>query len=129
MESLEVNGTSLCPVTPPGLVGKIRVWMDGPSYDQLEKLYSSWIDKGGHSYPRHCISRHKVAIIVPYRYRLLLYIEWENSFRFRDRDTQLRIMLHNLHALLTKQQLDYGIYIVEQVRTFSYSTKGLVMIR
>ncbi|GMT00661.1 hypothetical protein PENTCL1PPCAC_22835, partial [Pristionchus entomophagus] len=112
VESLAVNGTSLCPVTPPGLVGKIRVWMDGPSYDQLEHLYSSSIDKGGHSSPHECIARHKVAIIVPYR----------------DRDTQLRIMLHNLHALLTKQQLDYGIYIVEQIANQTFNRAKLMNV-
>ncbi|GMR53683.1 hypothetical protein PMAYCL1PPCAC_23878 [Pristionchus mayeri] len=112
VSSTTVNDTSLCPATPKGLVGKIRVWMDGPSYDQLEKLYSSSVEKGGHSYPHNCIARHKVAIIVPYR----------------DRDTQLRIMLHNLHALLTKQQLDYGIYIVEQIANQTFNRAKLMNV-
>ncbi|GMR62896.1 hypothetical protein PMAYCL1PPCAC_33091, partial [Pristionchus mayeri] len=110
-----LNDTSFlqnCSETPPGLVGKIRVWMDGPSYHQLEKLYSTTVEKGGRSHPRDCIARHKVAIIVPYR----------------DRDTQLRIMLHNLHALLTKQQLDYGIYVVEQIANQTFNRAKLMNV-
>ncbi|WKX91042.1 hypothetical protein Q1695_009684 [Nippostrongylus brasiliensis] len=81
-----------CPEMPPSLVGPIRVWMDSPSFDSLEKLYS-YLQPGGHGQPKECRSRHKVAIVVPYR----------------DRESHLRIMLHNLHSFLTKQQLDYAI--------------------
>ncbi|XP_061175167.1 beta-1,4-N-acetylgalactosaminyltransferase bre-4-like [Saccostrea echinata] len=47
--------------------------------------------------PGHCTSRSKVAILIPYR----------------DRDSHLRIFLNNMHTFLMKQQLDYGIYVVE----------------
>lgn len=55
---------------------------------------------GGLYTPPDCIARERVAIIIP----------------FRDREEHLRILLHNLHPMLQRQQLDYGIYVVEQVR-------------
>lgn len=54
--------------------------------------------------PKTCKSNHKVAIVLPYR----------------DRERHLRAFLHNLHSLLTKQQLDYAIYVVEQVTDITF---------
>lgn len=39
----------------------------------------------------------------------------------RDRDAHLRGFLHNFHSLLNKQQLDYAIFVVEQVNKTSSS--------
>ncbi|VDK84005.1 unnamed protein product [Onchocerca ochengi] len=86
-----------CPATPPGLVGPIKVWYDKPTFEEIERL-NPYLEPGGHGKPKNCLSRHRVAIIVPYR----------------DRESHLRILLHNLHSLLTKQQLDYAIFIIEQ---------------
>ena len=49
--------------------------------------------------PRHCIARERVALIVP----------------FRDREQHLRIFLNVLHPLLQRQQIEYTIFLVEQV--------------
>ena len=67
----------------------------------LKKLEESHPEvlPGGQWRPLGCISRHRVAIIIPYR----------------DREEHLRIFLNHMHPFLQKQQLDYGIYIVEQV--------------
>lgn len=80
------------------LVGPIKVWFDKPGWKELEKLYAD-TEPGGFSKPKDCISRHRVAMVIPYR----------------DRDEHLRIFLHNLHSLLRKQQLEFAIYVVEQV--------------
>jgi len=58
---------------------------------------------GGVARPSHCIARHRVAVIVPYR----------------DRRHHLNILLSHLHPMLQRQQLDYRIYVVEQVRALS----------
>ncbi|KAK5981785.1 N-acetyllactosaminide 3-alpha-galactosyltransferase [Trichostrongylus colubriformis] len=100
-----------CPLTPPRLVGPIRVWMDAPTFSSLEKLYP-YVEKGGHGQPKECRSRHRVAIVVPYR----------------DRESHLRIMLHNLHSLLTKQQLDYAIIVVEQVANQTFNRAKLMNV-
>ncbi len=53
---------------------------------------------GGRYEPIECRSRHKVAIVVPYR----------------DRKDHLTVFLHYLHPFLQRQQLNYVIIIVEQ---------------
>jgi hypothetical protein len=102
---------SICPAEPPNLVGPIRVWLDTPSFEKIESLYPN-LDNGGHSQPANCRSRHRVAIIVPYR----------------DRETHLRVFLHNLHAMLKKQQLDYAIFIVEQIANQTFNRAKLMNV-
>ena len=58
------------------------------------------LQPGGRFRPPDCIARNKVALIIPYR----------------DREEHLRIFLHNLHPILQRQQLDYGIYVIEEVK-------------
>ncbi|VDM52386.1 unnamed protein product [Angiostrongylus costaricensis] len=105
------SSLKLCPLVPPRLVGPIRVWMDSPSFSALQKLYP-YLEPGGHGQPKNCRSRHKVAVVVPYR----------------DRDSHLRILLHNLHSLLTKQQLDYAIIVVEQVANQTFNRAKLMNV-
>ncbi|CAB4058828.1 Beta-1,4-N-acetylgalactosaminyltransferase bre-4,Beta-1,4-galactosyltransferase 3 [Lepeophtheirus salmonis] len=95
--SLNVN-PGRCPLIPPGLHGPIKVELkDVPSLQDMEGLYPQ-VGSGGRYKPPNCTSRHRVAIIVPYR----------------DRKEHLTIFLYNIHHLLLKQQLDYAIFIVEQ---------------
>jgi len=100
-----------CNITPPNLVGPIKVWMDEPSMQVLEKLYPD-LEDGGHGQPKFCKARHRVAIIIPYR----------------DRDTHLRIFLHNLHSFLRKQELDYGIFVVEQIGNQTFNRAKLMNV-
>ncbi|KAL3998992.1 N-terminal region of glycosyl transferase group 7 family protein [Acanthocheilonema viteae] len=100
-----------CSATPPGLVGPIKVWYDEPSFEEIERLNSN-LEPGGHGKPNSCQSRHRVAIVVPYR----------------DREAHLRILLHNLHSLLTKQQLDYAIFVVEQHENETFNRAKLMNV-
>ncbi|CAJ0593592.1 unnamed protein product [Cylicocyclus nassatus] len=109
--TLQSSALKLCPITPPNLVGPIRVWMDSPSMAKLQKLYP-YLEPGGHGQPKECRSRHRVAIVVPYR----------------DRESHLRILLHNLHSFLTKQQLDYAIIIVEQMANQTFNRAKLMNV-
>ena len=68
------------------------------------------IRKGGLSTPVECKSRNRVALIVP----------------FRNREPNLKIFLNNLHRLLVKQQLDYGIYLIEPIQNVTFN-RGLLM--
>ena len=54
---------------------------------------------GGRFRPK---SQHKVAIVIPYR----------------NRTEQLRTFLNCLHPILQRQDLDYGIFVVDQVSVF-----------
>ena len=87
----------LCPLIPPKLLGRLQVSAESPKFDKMEELYS-WVERGGRHKPKECLSRNTVAIIVPYR----------------DRERNMRTFLYNIHPILERQQLDYGVYIVEQ---------------
>jgi len=54
----------------------------------------------GHYKPLDYTAIQKVTIIVPYR----------------DREKQLKIFMNNVILRIYRQQLEFGIYIVEQVR-------------
>lgn len=81
------------------LVGPLKVLKESPSFEALENKFYN-LEPGGRYKPPDCISRNKVALIIPYR----------------DREEHLRIFLHNMHPILQRQQLDYGIYVIEEVR-------------
>jgi beta-1,4-galactosyltransferase 1 len=59
----------------------------------FQKVYS-----GGRYLPSTCRSANRVAIIIPYR----------------NREEQLRLFLNHLHPILGRQNLVYGIYVVNQ---------------
>ncbi|XP_060078599.1 beta-1,4-N-acetylgalactosaminyltransferase bre-4-like [Ylistrum balloti] len=86
----------LCPEVPPGLVGKVKIDFANYEMVQVEKKYKN-LQNGGRYKPKYCTARHRVAIIIPYRNRKL----------------HLLVLMNNLHAVLQRQQLDYGIYVVE----------------
>ena len=88
-------------------VGQLATYTDSPSFSELDKLFP-WVQDGGRGKPTHCFPRHRVAIIIPYR----------------NRDKQLRTFLYNIHPILQRQELDYGIYVVEQVKLCTLLNKG-----
>ncbi|XP_046335978.1 beta-1,4-N-acetylgalactosaminyltransferase bre-4-like isoform X1 [Haliotis rufescens] len=97
--STDTNKTlpNSCPSISPNLVGNITARMEALPFEELEMRYTE-LKPGGRFNPAGCTSRHRVAIIVPYR----------------DRESHLKVLLNNLHPMLQRQQLDYGIYVVEQ---------------
>ena len=54
---------------------------------------------GGYYVPSSCKARSRVAILIPYR----------------DREEHLIIFLNHIHPILMRQQITYGIYVIEQV--------------
>ncbi|XP_039301116.1 beta-1,4-N-acetylgalactosaminyltransferase bre-4-like, partial [Nilaparvata lugens] len=72
-----------------------------PTLDELERelaLAGALPAFGGQWQPATCRSRDRVALIIPYR----------------DRAAHLRVFLKNMHPFLQRQQISYGIFIVEQ---------------
>ena len=57
----------LCPAVPPNLVGPITPRTEAPSMDELIRKYKE-VKVGGHGQPNSCTARHRVAIIIPYRF-------------------------------------------------------------
>jgi len=94
----EKLNSTLCPMIPPDLHGRFPVVVnDVPSMDDMSEMFPM-LELGGRWKPENCQAKHKVAIIVPYR----------------DREPHLRAFLLNIHRFLQRQQIEYGIYIVEQ---------------
>jgi hypothetical protein len=100
-----------CPLIPPKLIGPILVNIENESFENIEKMFPQ-IEIGGRFRPQECIARHKVAIIIPYR----------------DREEHLKIFLRNIHPMLERQQLDYGIYVVEQFGNKSFNRAKLMNV-
>lgn len=92
-----VSSMNLCPLIPPNLVGNIPVRMDVLSLEAVENEFPE-VMQGGRFRPKECTSRHRVAILVPYR----------------NRAEHLKIFIYNLHKVLSRQQIDYGVFVIEQ---------------
>ena len=60
---------------------------------------------GGVGYPEACTARYRVAIIIPYR----------------NREEHLKILLHHLHPVLQRQELHYGIYVINQAEETKFN--------
>ncbi|TKS87894.1 Beta-1,4-galactosyltransferase 1 [Collichthys lucidus] len=88
-----------CPDTPPGLKGPLNMDFNYKrTLDEVRENIRSVRFKGGRYKPLDCIAQQKVAIIIP----------------FRNRHEHLKLWLYYLHPMLQRQQLDYGVYIINQ---------------
>lgn len=84
--------------------GLLKVDEQVPSFQELNEKFSM-LQPGGQHQPPECLAHQKVALIIPYR----------------DRQVHLKIFLNNIHPFLQRQQLDYGIYVVEMVNNSVYN--------
>nr|XP_022315993.1 beta-1,4-galactosyltransferase 4-like isoform X2 [Crassostrea virginica] len=103
MTSLTTQRKRKCPLVSPGLVGQLKIDKVSHSWETIEEKFSKI--KDGHHCPENCKARQKVAIIIP----------------FRDRENQLRVFLNHMHPILMRQQLEYGIYVVEQSKGLEFN--------
>ncbi|XP_052403138.1 beta-1,4-galactosyltransferase 1-like [Carassius gibelio] len=87
-----------CPETSPLLVGPMRVDFSEPVNLDMVREENPQLEMGGRYKPSDCVALQKVAIIIP----------------FRNRGEHLKYWLHYLHPILKRQQLDYGIYVIQQ---------------
>ncbi|CAM4499901.1 hypothetical protein PO909_014912 [Leuciscus waleckii] len=90
--------TESCPETSPLLVGPIRVEFSETMDLDMVRKENLQLVMGGRYKPSDCVALQKVALIIP----------------FRNRDEHLKYWLHYLHPILQRQQLDYGIYVIQQ---------------
>ena len=65
---------------------------------------------GGKWKPISCEPKYKIAIIIPYR----------------DRLSNLKLFLSNMHPFLINQNVQYGIYLVEPFANLTFN-RGLLM--
>ena len=80
-------GFGFCEWPTSYLVGPLAIRSETLNLTELKKELP-FIYNGGWWKPEHCIPRHRVAVIVP----------------FRDRDQHLYIFLRHLHNILKRQQ-------------------------
>ncbi|KFW70543.1 Beta-1,4-galactosyltransferase 1, partial [Pygoscelis adeliae] len=79
-------------------VGALRVEFFQPvNLEEVARINPA-VKAGGRFAPKNCIALQKVAIIIP----------------FRNREEHLKYWLYYLHPILQRQQLDYGVYVINQ---------------
>ena len=80
-----------CPLIPPRIGKRLKLNLQNRSLNDLRrvlKVKQRHLNLGGRWKPPYCISRHRVAIVVPYR----------------DRQNNLELFLQHMHPFLAKQQ-------------------------
>ncbi|KAM3624346.1 uncharacterized protein V6R79_022254 [Siganus canaliculatus] len=101
-----------CPETSPLLKGPLTVEFNiSLSLEQIRKDNPD-LEPGGRFRPRDCEALQKVAIIIP----------------FRNRSEHLKYWLHYLHPILQRQQLDYGVYVINQDGEESFNRAKLMNV-
>ncbi|XP_062395907.1 beta-1,4-galactosyltransferase 1-like isoform X2 [Sardina pilchardus] len=99
-----------CPETPPHLVGPLTInFTHSLSLEAVQK-FNPEVMEGGRWWPKDCVARQKVAIIIP----------------FRHREFHLRYWLHYLHPILQRQQQEYAIYVINQYGETTFN-RGMLM--
>ncbi|XP_032252665.1 beta-1,4-galactosyltransferase 1 isoform X2 [Halichoerus grypus] len=101
-----------CPEESPLLVGPMVIEFNMPVDLKLVEKQNPEVKVGGRYAPKNCISPHKVAIIIP----------------FRNRQEHLKYWLYYLHPILQRQQLDYGIYVINQAGETMFNRAKLLNI-
>ncbi|XP_041961183.1 beta-1,4-galactosyltransferase 1-like [Alosa sapidissima] len=108
----QISGLSICPKYPPHLVGRMNINFTQPISLEMVQKVNSEVVEGGRWWPRDCIARQKVAVIIP----------------FRHREFHLKYWLHYLHPILQRQQLDYGIYVINQYGETTFNRGKLMNV-
>ncbi|XP_075719011.1 beta-1,4-galactosyltransferase 1 [Rhinoderma darwinii] len=101
-----------CPATSPLLVGSLRIEFSiSVDLEQVRRTNPN-IMEGGRYKPKNCKALQKVALIIP----------------FRKRDEHLKYWLHYLHPILQRQQLDYGVFVINQDGDATFNRAKLLNI-
>lgn len=105
-------GINMCPPQPINLDGPIAIDTDFEELSSVEQRLGGQLLMGGWYKPKECNAKDRVAIVIPYR----------------DRATHLPIFLKNVHPFLMKQQIEYGIFIIEQISDGLFNRAALMNV-
>lgn len=105
-------GINMCSDTPPNLTGPINIDISFESMAIVEQRLTNKLQPGGWYKPKQCNAKNRVAIVIPYR----------------DRPNHLPVFLKNIHPFLQKQQIEYGIFIVEQIADGQFNRAALMNV-
>uniref|UniRef100_A0A8C0XKX0 Beta-1,4-galactosyltransferase n=1 Tax=Castor canadensis TaxID=51338 RepID=A0A8C0XKX0_CASCN len=114
LTSVSVSPTTALslPACPEESLGPMLIEFNIPVDLELLAKQNPEVKMGGRYSPKDCISPHKVAIIIP----------------FRNRQEHLKYWLYYLHPILQRQQLDYGIYVINQAGDTMFNRAKLLNI-
>lgn len=102
----------LCPKKSPLIGGPFHVaFPSGLTLGQVEHR-NPLVTRGGRYRPPNCQARHRTAIIIPHR----------------NREHHLKFLLYYLHPFLQRQQLEYGIYIIQQQGDYTFNRAKLMNV-
>ncbi|XP_073492967.1 beta-1,4-galactosyltransferase 1-like isoform X2 [Phyllobates terribilis] len=112
LEDSENHELPACPELPPYLTGPfiVKVNKNVTLMDIMSE--NSYLQEGGRGKPQFCKAQQKIAIIIP----------------FREREPHLIIWLHHMLPFLQKQQADFGIYVVEQIKNATFNRAKLMNV-
>lgn len=105
-------GLNACPTTPPDLNGPINANIEYEPLPSIETRFRDLLLPGGWYKPHECNPKDRVAIVIPYR----------------DRADHLPVFLKNIHPLLMKQQVEYGIFVIEQIADGLFNRAALMNV-
>ena len=100
-----------CDVIPSNLQGRVSVNQTVITLEEVETEVRN-ILQGGEGSPGGCRARDNVAIIVPYR----------------DRFSQLVVFLRHIHPFLSRQNIHYRIYIINQADSNKFNRAMLMNV-
>ena len=140
MTTKNTGDTYFCPENPPDLIGNVNFdfksppkwenkrilvpkWFKTsfankthdfpPTMDQLYNIYTKLADKNAVFHPSLCkqpYKNSKVAILIKYR----------------NRDIQLRFFFYYMLPILIRQQLEFKIYVIEQIQDTTFNRAKLI---
>uniref|UniRef100_A0A3B5PPM1 Galactosyltransferase N-terminal domain-containing protein n=1 Tax=Xiphophorus maculatus TaxID=8083 RepID=A0A3B5PPM1_XIPMA len=88
-----------CADVPPNLQGVLQVeFRTNRTLQDVRNHVGPFLQQGGRYRPTSCRAKQKVAVIIPFRNRYEHLTHW----------------LYYLHPVLMRQQLDYGVYVINQ---------------
>ncbi|XP_075464018.1 beta-1,4-galactosyltransferase 3 isoform X1 [Ascaphus truei] len=112
LSGAQVEELPRCPERSPYLVGPLTVVFSRVPTLRRIKEKNPLVVHGGQYRPPNCESRYRTAVIIPHR----------------NRETHLRHLLYYLHPFLQRQQLHYGIYVIQQSGNSTFNRAKLLNV-
>ncbi|XP_076452884.1 beta-1,4-galactosyltransferase 4-like [Babylonia areolata] len=102
----------LCPRKPEFFISKVQINATPvTNFNELNHAFPE-LQTGGRFVPKTCKSRQKMAVLFPYR----------------DRERNLFLVLNNLIPFLMAQNIEFQVFIVEQVPWFDFNKCMIINI-
>lgn len=109
-----MNRLRYCAPVPSSVKGRIRIASlpanFSSSSSEIDLTVGNYMKLNGRWLPSNCKARHRVAIIIPYK----------------DRQQNLNYFLNHMHPFLQRQELEYQVFVIEQVNKQLFN-KGILM--